>query len=160
MHAAEPAPSAADSLLLLAVQRLTLGTLFVWVFFENLGKDLYTPGGYASLIRHYVETGTAPAAWKAVMRFMAERAAVAAPLQAVIELALGILLVLGLATRLVALAAFAWLTSLWVSECGTAWIWELLVPMVVAACLALGGAGRRFGLDAALARRYPAIPIW
>jgi len=160
MHAAEPAPSAADSLLLLAVQRLTLGTLFVWVFFENLGKDLYTPGGYASLIRHYVETGTAPAAWKAVMRFMAERAAVAAPLQAVIELALGILLVLGLATRLVALAAFAWLTSLWVSEWGTAWIWELLVPIVVAACLALGGAGRRFGLDAALARRYPAIPIW
>ena len=160
MHAAEPAPSAADSLLLLAVQRLTLGTLFVWVFFENLGKDLYTPGGYASLIRHYVETGTAPAAWKAVMRFMAERAAVAAPLQAVIELALGILLLLGLATRLVALAAFAWLTSLWVSEWGTAWIWELLVPMVVAACLALGGAGRRFGLDAALARRYPAIPIW
>ena len=160
MHAAEPAPSAADSLLLLAVQRLTLGTLFVWVFFENLGKDLYTPGGYASLIRHYVETGTAPAAWKAVMRFMAERAAVAAPLQAVIELALGILLVLGLATRLVALAAFAWLTSLWVSEWGTAWIWELLVPMVVAACLALGGAGRRFGLDATLARRYPAIPIW
>ena len=160
MHAAEPAPSAADSLLLLAVQRLTLGTLFVWVFFENLGKDIYTPGGYASLIRHYVETGTAPAAWKAVMRFMAERAAVAAPLQAVIELALGILLVLGLATRLVALAAFAWLTSLWVSEWGTAWIWELLVPMVVAACLALGGAGRRFGLDAALARRYPAIPIW
>jgi len=160
MHAAEPAPSAADSLLLLAVQRLTLGTLFVWVFFENLGKDLYTPGGYASLIRHYVDTGTAPAAWKAVMRFMAERAAVAAPLQGVIELALGILLLLGLATRLVALAAFAWLTSLWVSEWGTAWIWELLVPMVVAACLALGGAGRRFGLDAALARRYPAIPIW
>ena len=160
MHAAEPAPSAADSLLLLAVQRLTLGTLFVWVFFENLGKDLYTPGGYASLIRHYVETGTAPAAWKAVMRFMAERAAVAAPLQAVIELALGILLLLGLATRLVALAAFAWLTSLWVSEWGTAWIWELLVPMVMAVCLALGGAGRRFGLDAALARRYPAIPIW
>jgi len=160
MQPAEPPSSAAEPLLLLAVLRLTLGTLFVWVFFENLGKDLYTPGGYASLIRHYVETGTAPAAWKAVMRFMAERAAVAAPLQAVIELALGILLLLGLATRLVALAAFAWLTSLWVSEWGTAWIWELLVPMVVAACLGLGSAGRRLGLDAALARRYPAVPIW
>src|SRR5256886_13464725 len=160
MHAAEPAPSAAESLLLLAVQRLTLGTLFVYVFFENLGKALYTPGGYASLIRHYVEPGTAPAAWKAVMRFMADRAAVAAPLQAVIELGFGILLVLGLGTRLVALAAFAWLTSLWVSEWGTPWVWELLVPMVLAPCLALRGAGRRLGLDAALARRYPAVPIW
>src|SRR5207245_2344252 len=82
-------------------------TLVVWLFLENLAKVPHTPGGYASLIRHYVETGTAPAAWKAVMRFMADRAAVAAPLQAVIELGFGILLVLGLATRLVALAAFA-----------------------------------------------------
>src|SRR2546426_12036743 len=119
MHAGEPTPSAAESLLLLAVQRLTLGTLFVWVFFENLGKDLYTPGGYASLIRHYVETGTAPAAWKAVMRFMAERAAVAAPLPGVIELALGLLLGLGLATRFLALAALPLRPSLLVSAGGS-----------------------------------------
>jgi uncharacterized membrane protein YphA (DoxX/SURF4 family) len=160
MHRAEPTSSVVEPLLLLAILRLTLGALFVWVFFENLGKDLYTPGGYASLIHDYIEKGTAPAAWKAVMRFMADHAAVAAPLQAVTELGFGILLVLGLATRIVALAAFGWLTSLWVSEWGIGWIWELLVPMVVAACLALGGAGRRLGLDAALARRYPAVPIW
>src|SRR5438876_11488348 len=94
------------------------------------------------------------------MRCMADRATVAAPLQAVLELGFGILLALGLATRLVALAAFAWLTSLWVSEWGTAGIWELLVPMVVALCLALGGAGRRLGLAAALARRDPPVPTW
>jgi len=150
-----PAP-----LLLLAVLRLTLGVLFVWVFFENLGKELYTPGGYANLIRYYVEKGNAPAAWKAVMGFMADHAAVAAPAQGVTELGFGILLVAGLATRLVGLAACGFLTSLWVSEWGTAWIWELLVPMIVAACVALGGAGRRLGLDAALARRYPAVPLW
>src|SRR5207247_6883405 len=121
MHPAESASSAAEPLLLLAVLRLTLGTLFVWVFFENLDKDLYTPGGYASLIRYYVETGTAPAAWKAVMRFMADRAAVAAPLQAVIELGFGILLVRGLATRLIALAPFPWLPSLRGSAWGPAW---------------------------------------
>jgi uncharacterized membrane protein YphA (DoxX/SURF4 family) len=149
-----------DPLLLLAVLRLTLGVLFVWVFFENLGKDLYTPGGYASLIRYYVEKGAAPAAWKSVMRFMADHAAVAAPVQGVTELGFGVLLLVGLGTRLVAFAAFGFLTSLWVSEWGTAWIWELLVPMVVALCLALGGAGRRLGLDAALARRYPAVPLW
>ena len=150
----------ADPLLALAVLRLTLGVMFVWVFFENLGKDLYTPGGYASLIHYYIEKGTAPVAWKAVMGFMAAHAAVAAPAQAVTELGFGILLVVGFATRLVALAACGFLTSLWVSEWGTAWIWELLVPMVVAACLALGGAGRRLGLDAALARHYPAVPLW
>jgi len=149
-----------DPLLLLAVLRLTVGAMFVWVFFENLGKDLYTPGGYASLIRYYIEKGSAPAAWKAVMGFMADHATVAAPIQAVTEIGFGILLVAGLATRVVALAACGFLTSLWVSEWGTAWIWELLVPIVVAACLALGGAGRRLGLDAVLARRFPAVPLW
>src|SRR5437773_10436436 len=101
MHPAEPASSAAEPLLLLAVLRLTLGTLFVWVFFENLEKDLYTPGGYSSLVGHYVETGTAPAGWKAVMRFMADRAAVAAPLRAVVGLGFGMVLARGLAARLV-----------------------------------------------------------
>ena len=40
-------------------------------------------------------------------------------------------LLLGLLTRPVALVAFLFLTSLWVSEWGTAWIWELLVPVIV-----------------------------
>ena len=147
---------AAEPLTLLAILRLMLGAMFVWVFFENLGKGLYTPAGYASLIRYYIEKGSAPLAWKAVMGFMAGHAAIVAPLQATAELGFGVLLVLGLASRAVALAAFGFLTSLWVS----AWIWELLVPMVVAACLALGTPGRRLGVDAALARRYPDIPLW
>jgi len=151
---------AAEPLTLLAILRLTLGAMFVWVFFENLGKDLYTPDGYASLIRYYIEKGRAPFAWKSVMAFMAGHAAIAAPAQATSELSFGVLLVLGLASRAVALAAFGLLTSLWVSEWGTAWIWELLVPMVVAACLALGTPGRRLGVDAALARRYPDVPLW
>ncbi|TMB49114.1 MAG: DoxX family membrane protein [Deltaproteobacteria bacterium] len=128
---------AAEPLTLLAILRLMLGAMFVWVFFENLGKGLYTPEGYASLIRYYIEKGSAPLAWKAVMGFMAGHAAIVAPLQATAELGFGVLLVLGLASRAVALAAFGFLTSLWVSEWGTAWIWELLVPMVVAACPSL-----------------------
>jgi uncharacterized membrane protein YphA (DoxX/SURF4 family) len=151
---------AAEPLTLLAILRLMLGAMFVWVFFENLGKGLYTPAGYASLIRFYIDKGGAPLAWKAVMGFMAGHAAIAAPLQATAELGFGVLLVLGLASRAVALSAFGLLTSLWVSEWGTAWTWELLVPMVVAACLALGTPGRRLGVDAALARRHPDVPLW
>src|SRR2546426_11535131 len=83
------------------------------------------------------------AAWKAVMRFMAERAAVAAPLQAVIELALRILLLLGLATRLLALAAFPWLPSLLGSRWGAGWVLGVLVPLVVGRCLALRGGRPR-----------------
>ena len=34
----------------LALVRLPIGAMFLWVFFENLGKGLYTPAGYAGLI--------------------------------------------------------------------------------------------------------------
>jgi uncharacterized membrane protein YphA (DoxX/SURF4 family) len=144
----------------LALVRLTIGVMFVWVFFENLGKDLYTPSGYAGLIQNYIENGQAPAAWKSVMALAARHASMAAPLQGLTEISLGVLLVLGLFTRPVALVAFAFLASLWVSEWGTAWIWELLVPVLASLALAVGGAGRTWGVDSFLARRRPTSLWW
>ena len=144
----------------LAVVRLTIGSMFVWVFFENLGKGLYTPGGYASLINYYVKMSHSPGLWKAVMGLAANHAAMAAPLQGVTEISLGILLVLGLFTRPAAAVAFLFLGSLWISEWGTSWIWELLVPVVSSLGLAVGRAGRTWGIDALLARRNPSSPWW
>lgn len=144
----------------LALVRVTIGAMFVWVFFENLGKGLYTPMGYASLIRHYIEAGHSPAAWKVVMGLAANHAAMAAPMQAVLEISLGILLVIGLLTRPAAFIAFLYLGSLWVSEWGTAWIWELLVPLLASLGLAVGRAGRAWGIDALLAQRNPLSPWW
>src|ERR1700719_3682192 len=134
-------PEAANGL---ALVRVTIGVMFVWVFFENLGKGLYTAWGYAGLINYYIKSGHAPAAWKAVMGLAASHAAMAAPLQAMTEISLGILLVIGLLTRPVALVAFLYLGSLWVSEWGTAWIWELLVPVMASLGLVVGRAGRRW----------------
>jgi uncharacterized membrane protein YphA (DoxX/SURF4 family) len=144
----------------LALMRLAIGTMFVWVFFENLGKGLYTPTGYANLIRDYIENGSAPAAWKSVMALAAAHASMAAPLQAITEISLGVLLVLGLFTRPAALVAFAFLTSLWVSEWGTAWIWELLVPMIASLALVVGAAGRTWGVDTFLSRKRPSSLWW
>jgi len=150
-------PSAANGL---ALVRVTIGAMFVWVFFENLGKGLYTPAGYAGLIRHYIEASHSPAAWKAVMGLAANHAAIAAPMQAMTEISLGILLVIGLVTRPAAFVAFLYLGSLWISELGTSWIWELLVPVLAALGLAVGRAGRRWGVDAWLAQRWPSSPWW
>ena len=144
----------------LALVRLTIGAMFVWVFFENLGKGLYTPAGYAGLINYYIKASHSPGVWKAVMGFMANHAAMAAPMQAMTEISLGILLVVGLLTRPVAFVAFLYLGSLWVSEWGTAWIWELLVPVLASLALAVGRAGRRWGVDARLAQRWPSSPWW
>src|ERR1043166_5627835 len=144
----------------LALIRLTVGAMFVWVFFENHGKGLYTPAGYAGLIRHYIEASPSPAAWKSVMALAANHAALAAPMQGLTEISLGILLVLGLLTRPAALVAFLFLGSLWISEWGTAWIGELLVPVLASLGLAAGRAGRAWGIDARLAQRNPASPWW
>jgi uncharacterized membrane protein YphA (DoxX/SURF4 family) len=144
----------------LAMVRLTIGAMFVWVFFENLGKGLYTPGGYANLINYYIKASHAPGAWKAVMGLAASHAAMAAPMQGLTEISLGVLLLLGLLTRPAALVAFLFLSSLWISEWGTAWIWELLVPVLASLGLAVGRAGRAWGIDAMLARRRPSSPWW
>ena len=144
----------------LALIRVTIGAMFVWVFFENMGKGLYTPGGYAGLIGYYIKAGHAPAVWKAVMALAASHAAMAAPMQAALEISLGILLVIGLLTRPVAFVAFLYLGSLWMSEWGTAWIWELLVPVLASLGLAIGSAGRKWGVDAWLSERWPASLWW
>ena len=144
----------------LALVRLTIAAMFVWVFFENLGKDLYKPSNYAGLINDYIQNGSAPAVWKSVMALMAAHASMAAPLQGVTEISLGVLLVLGLFTRPAALVAFAFLASLWVSEWGTAWIWELLVPVLASLALAVGAAGRTWGIDYFLARKRPSALWW
>ena len=150
-------PQAANGL---AIVRITIGAMLVWVFFENLGKGLYSPAGYAGLINYYVKQGHSPAAWKAVMGLVASHAAMAAPMQALTEISLGILLVIGLLTRPVAFVAFLYLASLWVSEWGTSWIWELLVPVLATLALAVGRAGRAWGVDAWLAQRRPTSPWW
>src|SRR6266566_3752932 len=110
-------PQAASGL---AIVRLTIGVMFVWVFFENLGKGLYTPAGYAGLINYYIKASHRPAAF----------------------------------------VAFLYLGSLWISEWGTAWIWELLVPVLASLGLAIGRAGRRWGVDAWLSQRWPSSPWW
>jgi uncharacterized membrane protein YphA (DoxX/SURF4 family) len=150
----------ADAACGLALVRVTIGAMFVSVFFENLGKGLYTPAGYAGLIHYYIEKGHSPALWKTVMEQAASHAALAAPMQAMLEISLGVLLIIGLLTRPVAFVAFLYLGSLWMSEWGTAWIWELLVPVLASLGLAIGSAGRAWGVDGWLAQRRPHAPWW
>jgi uncharacterized membrane protein YphA (DoxX/SURF4 family) len=144
----------------LALVRLTIGAMFVSTFFENLGKGAYTPAGYANVINIYIKSGHSPAVWKWFMGIIASHAALAGPMQATMEITLGILLIIGLFTRPVAFIAFLFLFSLWISELGTAWIWELLVSVLASLGLSLGRAGRSWGLDALLARRNPSSSWW
>jgi uncharacterized membrane protein YphA (DoxX/SURF4 family) len=94
------------------------------------------------------------------MAIMANHATVAGPMQGLTEITFGVLLLIGLLTRPVALGAFLFLSTLWIAELGTAWIWELLVPMLVALALVIGAGGRKWGIDAVLAKRNPRSLLW
>src|SRR5437660_11459128 len=71
----------------------------------------------------------------------------------------GILLVIGLLTRPAAFVAFLFLTSLWVSEWGTSWIWELLVPVLASLGIAVGRAGRALGHRRVAGRAARLVPV-
>src|SRR5258708_17884380 len=112
------------------------------------------------MIGYYIQHDHAPAIWKAIMALAQSHAAIAAPMQGLTEISLGVLLVIGLLTRPAAFVAFLFLGSLWISEWGTSWIWELLVPVLASLGLAVGSAGRKCGVDAWLAKRWPSSLLW
>jgi len=144
--------------------RISLGVLFLSVWAENLNKGLYGADAYAGLIRSYAEEGAAPSVWKELMGAIADGAAVFSKLQLVTELALGVLLTLGLFTRVAAGVACAYLTSLWISEVGVPdeWIWSLVFPALLALAVALLAEARAYSLDERLLGRPPLdrLPAW
>ena len=134
----------------LSGMRILLGVLFLTVWGSNLHKGLYGPEAYAGLIRGYADGGEAPGLWKEMMRFIADHAGGFARLQFVGELALGVLLVIGLWLRVVGVLAWAFLLGLWISEIGAPgeWAWSLVFPAVVALAVAFIPEARRWSLDA------------
>lgn len=83
---------------------------------HHIRDGAHTAGSCSGLINSYIKAGHAPAPWKAVMALAASHAARAAPMQAVTEISLRILLMIGLLTRPAAFVTFLYLGSLWVSE--------------------------------------------
>lgn len=144
----------------LAIVRVIVGGELFFTFFENLRKGAYTPAGYAGVLNYYVQHSHSPEAWRHVLAMLANHSAILGPMQAVTEISVGTLLILGLLTRPAALVAFFFLGTLWVTELGTSWIWELLPPFVASLGLLVGRAGRTWGIDAILARKWPSSPLW
>jgi len=139
----------------LAVIRIVIGLMLVSTFFENFAKGAYSPAGYRGVIDYYIKNGHSPAFWKAIESVLAANARIVGPLQAIGELGMGVSLVLGVATRVIGVAAGGFLLGLWLSELGTSWPWELALYVIAAFCVAWGRAGRTWGVDAVIARGRP-----
>ena len=151
------APRSRSVEIVMAGFRVLLGVLFLTVWASNVDKGLYGADQYAALINGYADEGDAPGVWKELMRFVADNASVFSKLQLVSELAFGVLLTVGLLTRIVAFAAGLYLTTLWISEIGVPneWIWSLIFPAALAFAVAWLPQASAFSLDERLGDRLP-----
>src|SRR5258705_13912476 len=98
----------------LAIVRMTIGAMFLWVFFENLGKGLYKPAGYAGPINSYIKANQFPASLKSVLGPAANHAPPTDPVEGVTEISLGNLSYIRLPTPPAAFWAFLFLVNLWI----------------------------------------------
>ncbi len=144
----------------LAVLRIMMGVIFLTTWFANLQKGFYTPDG----LQHFF-TAAYPQSHNPIGPYAAfitnvllPARAVFAPFQLVAELSLGVLLLLGLFTPLVAIGGAFFLFNIFLATYGAEWPWTYLSLIVVCVAVAASRAGRTFGLDARLVERIH-LPI-
>lgn len=142
----------------LALLRMTLGAIILVTWYDNLTKGLYTAdgltgffnwlaapdgnGGSLSLYHNFLRATIAPVA------------GYFAAFQMVAEIVMGLSLLLGALTRLFAVAAMFFFFNLFLAYFGgQEWIWTYVLLFMVSLTVALGAAGRKWGIDAWLRQR-------
>jgi thiosulfate dehydrogenase [quinone] large subunit len=144
----------------LAFLRIYLGVVFLLAVWPKLQSD-FTPGLTGFVEKVGLEKGH-PFYQEFLRRVVLPNPTLFSALVTWGELLVGITLVLGLATRLSAAMALV-LTVNYMFAKG-AWFW---IPSsndaafaALSVALLIGAAGRTFGLDAILAKRWPGSPFW
>jgi uncharacterized membrane protein YphA (DoxX/SURF4 family) len=143
----------------LALLRLYLGFVFmVWAWHR------LEDGSAADLAQLLNQPGAGGPVWyqQFAEQVLLPRAAVVATLIAWCGLLVGCCLILGLASRLAGALAFLLALNFMLVEGSSFWTASSPYPSWAAMSIALliGAAGRTFGLDAILAKRWPRSPFW
>jgi thiosulfate dehydrogenase [quinone] large subunit len=144
----------------LVLLRIYLGLIFLVAVVPKL-KGNFTPGLTRFLENVALAKGH-PFYQEFVRAVVVPNVELFAVLVQVGELAVGVTLILGLVTRLSAAAALV-LTVNYMFAKG-AWFWTPssndAAFIAISLALLIGAAGRTWGLDALLARRWPRSPLW
>jgi uncharacterized membrane protein YphA (DoxX/SURF4 family) len=144
----------------LVILRVYLGLVFLIAALPKLRSD-FTPSLVAFLDQVALERGH-PFYREFIQRVVLPHLNSFSALISWGELLIGVMLILGLATRLSAAAAL--LLSLNYMFAKGAWFWTPssndAAHLMISLALLIGAAGRTLGLDALLARRWPRAPFW
>lgn len=139
----------------IALLRILLGILFIATWVENLDKDLYTPDGLQGFLEYQLNEDSLPWYESFIRDIIIPMRDVFAPFQLVSELALGLLLLIGLLTRPAALAGFFFVLNTYLISIGTGeWAWSYYMILASLALVGVTGAGQVIGVDTYLRSRY------
>jgi uncharacterized membrane protein YphA (DoxX/SURF4 family) len=171
-----PTPDAALRTRLLGVGLLVLRVVFGLIFLTNGLSKLFgfnhlhpLPGflidydGARNIIQSNVQHHPIEPYKRLVLDVLVPHWTVFGHLVALGETAVGLLLVLGLLTPLAAIAGFLMIFHIYFSRWGAGdgeFVWDYWNEFVPYLALALTSAGRFWGLDRALAERFPALRRW
>jgi len=149
---------------MLAALRILIGAIFIAVWAENLTKGYYSPDGYADFLRSYTD-GASLGFYKAFIDgFVIPNAAFFAYVQLVLEIVvMGLFLLVGFLTPLAGIIAAGFSLNLLLASLGTSeWPGSYLMMIAITLAVAVGQAGRAWGVDALLVKRRPRprLPVY
>ena len=161
-------PAGRSGSVAVALLRITIGVILVVTFFDNLDKDLYTADGLEGFIAFQFDENGNDSSLTFYESFVdAVIIPVAGPygvFQAIIELAVGIALIVGVGSRLASLIALVFFGNLFLAYFGgNEWIWTYVLLFVSTLTVFLGYGGRQLGVDKYLVERRGESPynlIW
>jgi NADH:ubiquinone reductase (H+-translocating) len=156
MHHSDPSAQPKTPLYWLALLRIMIGLLFLTTWVNNLIEGLYTPDGLVRLFTEVYPQSENPLAFYAafIENVILPVRAVFAPFQMVSELMLGLALLVGFFTPLFSLAGIFFLLNTFLATFMQDWYWSHIMPIVILAVVMLTHAGRAWGIDAVLVRRF------
>ncbi len=139
---------------------IVLARIFVGLTFLLSDHGSGAPGEFIGFVT-IAATRSAPHWYQVFLHAVVlPRAAMFAMLVIVAEIYIGIALILGLTTRLASVLALFLLVNYWLAKSGIGIPGIDTAVMVLVVIIFVSAAGRIFGLDRFLYRRFPGLQLW
>ena len=141
--------------------RIALGVIILAAWYGNLQKGLYTADGLTGFFDWLFDAENGNASSLTFYKSILDTTVVpfAGPygtFQAITEFIMGVALLAGVFTRLFGIIAMFFFTNLFLSYFGGhEWIWVYVLLFMTALTITLGAAGRKWGVDRWLLKKYP-----
>jgi len=140
----------------IAALRIMLGLMFLTTWGFNLLEGFYTPDGLLKFFTVIYPQAENPLALYAgfINGVILPARSVFAPFQLVTEGMMGLALLIGAFTPLFSLAGIFFLANTFMATLGHDWPWSYILPMGILVVTLFTRAGRAWGVDAYLFRRF------